>query len=82
MKQCATMPRPLLDIRDLTFTAGEETTLKRLRLAIQAQKIHALLGANGPRHSAPACFLFVRMALVLPASCIEGLLPIEWVRNG
>lgn len=65
------MPRPLLDIRDLTFTAGEETTLKRLRLAIQAQKIHALLGANGPRNSALAYFFFVRTALVLLASCID-----------
>ncbi|HLZ32693.1 MAG TPA: ATP-binding cassette domain-containing protein [Nitrospira sp.] len=41
------MPIPLLDIRNLTFTADRQVILDRLDLAIQPAEIHALLGANG-----------------------------------
>jgi Fe-S cluster assembly ATP-binding protein len=42
-----TMTGPLLDIRNLTFLAGNQTILDRLDFAIHPGKIHALLGANG-----------------------------------
>jgi len=42
-----TMTLPLLDIRNLTFQVGRQAILDRLDLMIQAQEIHALLGANG-----------------------------------
>jgi Fe-S cluster assembly ATP-binding protein len=42
-----TMTGPLLDIRNLTFLAGNQTILDRLDFAIYPGKIHALLGANG-----------------------------------
>lgn len=38
---------PILDIRDLTFTVGDQKILNRLDLAIHPREIHALLGANG-----------------------------------
>ena len=38
---------PILDIRDLTFTVGDQKILNRLNLAIHPREIHALLGANG-----------------------------------
>lgn len=38
---------PILDIRDLTFTVGDQKILNRLDLAIHPKEIHALLGANG-----------------------------------
>lgn len=41
------MAVPLLDIRDLTFAAGNQKILDRLELAIHPREIHALLGANG-----------------------------------
>lgn len=41
------MTIPLLDIRNLTFTAGDRTILDRLNLTISRREIHALLGANG-----------------------------------
>lgn len=37
----------LLEIRDLTFSAGNQKILDRLNLAIYPREIHALLGANG-----------------------------------
>jgi Fe-S cluster assembly ATP-binding protein len=37
----------LLEIRDLTFSAGNQKILDRLDLAIYPREIHALLGANG-----------------------------------
>jgi Fe-S cluster assembly ATP-binding protein len=42
-----TMTGPLLDIRNLTFSAGNQTILDRLDFAIHPGEIHALLGANG-----------------------------------
>jgi Fe-S cluster assembly ATP-binding protein len=42
-----TMTVPLLDIRNLTFSVGNQTILDRLDLAIHPGEIHALLGANG-----------------------------------
>ena len=42
-----TMTVPLLDIRNLTFAAGNQTILDRLDFAIHPGEIHALLGANG-----------------------------------
>jgi Fe-S cluster assembly ATP-binding protein len=41
------MTGPLLDIRNLTFSAGNQTILDRLDFAIRPGEIHALLGANG-----------------------------------
>ena len=41
------MTSPLLDISGLTFSAGEQTILDQLDLAIYPREIHALLGANG-----------------------------------
>jgi len=41
------MPKPLLDIRNLTFEADRHAILDRLDLTIDSQEIHALLGANG-----------------------------------
>lgn len=37
----------LLEVRDLTFSAGNQKILDRLDLAIYPREIHALLGANG-----------------------------------
>ena len=42
-----TVTVPLLDIRNLTFTAGDQRILDRLGLTIDPGEIHALLGANG-----------------------------------
>jgi Fe-S cluster assembly ATP-binding protein len=41
------MNGPLLDIRNLNFSAGNQTILDRLDFAINPKEIHALLGANG-----------------------------------
>ena len=41
------MPKPLLDIRNLTFEVDRHAILDRLDLAIESQEIHAFLGANG-----------------------------------
>jgi Fe-S cluster assembly ATP-binding protein len=41
------MPKPLLNIRNLTFEVDRHSILDRLDLAIESQEIHALLGANG-----------------------------------
>ncbi len=41
------MTSSLLDIRGLTFSAGGQTILDQLNLAIDPGEIHALLGANG-----------------------------------
>ena len=41
------MNGPLLDVRNLTFSAGNQTILDRLDFAINPKEIHALLGANG-----------------------------------
>jgi Fe-S cluster assembly ATP-binding protein len=41
------MNGPLLDIRNLNFSAGNQTILDRLDLTIHPREIHALLGANG-----------------------------------
>lgn len=41
------MSVPLLGIRNLTFSAGDQTILDRLDLEIYPEEIHALLGANG-----------------------------------
>lgn len=43
----STMTVPLLDIQNLSFSAGDQTILDRLDLAIHPIEIHAILGANG-----------------------------------
>lgn len=43
----STMTVPLLDIQNLSFSAGDQTILDRLDLAIHPKEIHAILGANG-----------------------------------
>ncbi|MFO0698571.1 MAG: ATP-binding cassette domain-containing protein [Nitrospira sp.] len=46
-KLVCVMTVPLLDIRNLTFVAGDRTILDHLDLTISRREIHALLGANG-----------------------------------
>jgi len=38
---------PLLEIKDLTYTAGEKTILDEFSLSIESSEVHALLGTNG-----------------------------------
>ena len=38
---------PLLEIKNLTYTAGDKTILDEFSLSIKASEVHALLGTNG-----------------------------------
>jgi Fe-S cluster assembly ATP-binding protein len=38
---------PLLEIKNLTYTAGDKTILDEFSLSIEASEVHALLGTNG-----------------------------------
>jgi Fe-S cluster assembly ATP-binding protein len=76
-----TMSFPLVDIRNLTFQVGRQTILDRLDLTIQAQEIHALLGANGSGKTTLAYLLMGCQGYVPTAGTLlfEGadLLPLK-----
>jgi Fe-S cluster assembly ATP-binding protein len=38
---------PLLEIKDLTYTAGDKKILDEFSLSIESSEVHALLGTNG-----------------------------------
>ena len=38
---------PLLEIKNLTYTAGDKKILDEFSLSIESSEVHALLGTNG-----------------------------------